>query len=239
MFKKIINKGLFENLLNYIYSYLSRFEIFGGDIVKKKLIKAIIVLLLIKSLVLIFVVDDYYLNLAELEINLTSLGLFLSLLALFILVVYDFDLLTRLAEIYSLDLNGIIVLQASSLSSREEGTEFADFKDQLSDFQSKYDYLSYELDYNLRTIKVDLRTPNKRLRITAKDDFLTGFVEELNLLLEKLPENNAISIDLNITGSLSNFIKEQEFVISNNQQQVGINKQTYRKGIIGRYLHID
>lgn len=206
---------------------------------KDNLLKILMGLLLISSLSLIFVVDDYYFNLAQLEINLRLFGLFVSLMALFILVIYYFKLLERLAEIYSLDLNGIIVLQASSLSSSGGEADFSEFKEELSNFQVKYDYLTYELDYSLRTIKVDLRTPKKGLRITAKDDFLAGFVDELDKLLQQLPKNNAISVDLNITGSLSNFIKEQEFVISNNKEQVGINKQTYRKGIIGRYLHID
>ena len=163
--------------------------------------------------------------------------IFSIILLLFIFIAYKFKLIAKILNLYNLDLNGMIMLQLDfHVNNPQVIAGYQEFKTEFSQFQSKYDFLEYDLDYGEKFINIEVKAPQK-LMIKDGEQVLNNFVDDLDQMMKVLPENN-ILIDVNITGVTTNLLEKIKFVISNRHKEVGINQNRYKKGVLANLFYV-
>lgn len=149
-----------------------------------------------------------------------------------------FNAWSKVLTFYKLELNGKFILRSKSMNgSYSELNNYQEFKNKLAQFQAEYDFLTYNIDYSSSSINVELRTP-QQLSIKQGEDFLERFVDDLNEMVSLLPAEQ-IFMDLNITGEVRNLMERINFVITNRNNKVGLNKNRYSNGILGKLIYIN
>ncbi|SJZ83519.1 hypothetical protein [Selenihalanaerobacter shriftii] len=210
---------------------------------KHKFLTVGIILLLIGLVVLINteILNNNQINqfLTEiLSVKIMAIILIVACLLLIIYLIIKFNIWSKILTFYKLDLNGKFILRLNLMSnSYTEITNYQKFKDKLAQFQTKYDFLKYDIDYTSSSISIELKTPQK-LNIKNGEDFLKQFVNELNKMISLL-STEQIFIDLNITGEVNNLKENISFIITNQDNKVGINKNKYPNGIMSKLTHIN
>ncbi|MGM0471862.1 MAG: hypothetical protein ACQEQI_06225 [Bacillota bacterium] len=160
-----------------------------------------------------------------------ALGLIITYL------IIKFKLWSRFLSFYQLNLNGKFILRTKSLDDYFEFDNYEQFKDKLAQFQSQYDYFEYNVDYSSSSINIELRTP-RQLRIKGGEDYLSELVDDLNEVISLL-STEELYIDLNITGEISNLVEKISFVIVNQNNRVGINKNRYLNTILSKFQSVN
>lgn len=159
-------------------------------------------------------------------------------LVLTIYLIIKFEVWSKILAFYKLDLNGKFILRFNSMSnSGGDINNYQKFKDELAQFQAKYDFLEYNIDYSYNSVNIELKTP-QQINIKNGGKFLKQFEDDLNKMISLL-STEQMFIDLNITGEVNNLIENINFVIANRNNKVGLNKNKYPNGILGKLLHIN
>ncbi|AGB41063.1 hypothetical protein Halha_1112 [Halobacteroides halobius DSM 5150] len=163
-------------------------------------------------------------------------GLILSSLILIIYLIIKFNIWNKILSFYRLNLNGKFILRATSMINyRSEITNYQQFKDKLAQFQGEYDFLEYNVNYSSKSIDIELNTP-QQLGIRNGEEFLEEFVGDLNEMIALL-STEQIFIDLNITGEVNNLVENINFVVANQNNKVGLNKNRYSNNILGKFIY--
>jgi hypothetical protein len=156
---------------------------------------------------------------------------------LLIYLTIKFDLKDKLLALYRLDLNGKLILRFNSSGDSEQGVDYEKFKDKLVAFQSEYDFLEYKIDYGSSSINIEFKTSG-RTTVESAEEVLEQLTVDLEDMLSYIASEQ-IFIDLNATGETSSLLEKVKFVISNRKQKVGINKNRYPRGLLGRLVNSD
>jgi hypothetical protein len=208
---------------------------------KKKLIAISSILLVIILSIFVGIKSTTNNQLGQIFNNIstkTIVGLSgLILLLLFIsYLFFRLDIGAKILSFYRLDLNGKLILRFTA-NDLTRIKNYQQFKDDLADFQTNYDFLEYNIDYSANSINIDLKTLQK-LNIKNGEHFLEQFVTDLDDMLSLLsPEQ--VFIDLNITGKTNNLTETINFLIVNQNNQIGLNKTKYSTGLWAKFIDLN
>lgn len=131
---------------------------------------------------------------------------------------------------YRLDVNGLLIFESTG---RGEEIELKELKNELSSFQSKYDFLQYNIDFSLKAVKVEVKTPGT-VTVKKGEKILDRLVEDLNSIIGSTPAEHLL-MNINIEGEVKNLSRTIDFVIANNRDRVGIKKNMNKNMIFKVY----
>lgn len=150
---------------------------------------------------------------------------------LFLLFIFiKFDLMDFFLSFYRLDVNGLLIFESTG---RGEEIELEELKNELSSFQSKYDFLQYNIDFSLKAVKVEVKTPGT-VTVKKGEKILDRLVEDLNSIIGSTPAEHLL-MNINIEGEVKNLSRTIDFVVANNRDRVGIKKNMNKNMIFKVY----
>lgn len=191
--------------------------------------------MLFAILLIVFSIYKWDLVIQFYENVLTIKAVYLSIISIIVLLVAVFlirkyDLINKLLLYYQVNLNGLLIFEAG-YNNNQLGMD--DLKEKFMSFQSKYEFLNFNIDFSSKKVKVEIQTP-KTILIKNGEKMLNRLVEELNSILLSVPTGKLL-ININIKGVIKNLYKTINFVIVNNNEKVGLRKNIKKNKLLNIY----